>query len=76
MLIGLVMAWPSDSLRPEVRQIVATGFCGGFTTFSTFSLQTIELFSKGKTTIATSNIALSVAMCLIGCWIGLQIAQK
>ena len=76
MLIGLVMAWPGDTLRPEFRQIIAAGFCGGFTTFSTFSLQTLELFSKGKISIATSNIALSMALCLFGCWIGLQIAQR
>lgn len=76
LLIGLAMAWPGESVRPEIRQFLAAGFCGGFTTFSTFSFQTIELISKGKLSIATANIVFSVAVCLLGCWAGLQVAQR
>ena len=46
------------------------GLLGGFTTFSSFSLQTLELFQKGDTTLALTNVALSIVLCLLGVWLG------
>lgn len=52
------------------RQFVMFGVLGGFTTFSSFSLQTLELFQKGDTAFALTNIALSIVLCLLGVWLG------
>ncbi len=47
-----------------------TGICGGYTTFSTFSLETSNLMRDGEWTAALANVGLSVVLCLIAVWIG------
>ena len=49
----------------DVRAFVMVGICGGFTTFSSFSLQTLELARGGRAAQALGNIALSVVLCLL-----------
>jgi fluoride exporter len=61
---------------PEpVRALVMAGLCGGFTTFSAFSLQTMELLRAGQTTRAVANVIASVVLCLGATAIGLRLAQ-
>jgi fluoride exporter len=57
------------------RQFVMTGMCGGYTTFSSFSLQTMNLANDGEWLRAGGNVALSVALCLIGVWAGFVAAN-
>ena len=52
------------------RQFFMTGICGGYTTFSSFSLQTLNLVRDGEMTYAAANIVLSVALCLVAVWLG------
>jgi CrcB protein len=59
--------WPVAS---DVRIFVMAGLCGGFTTFSAFSLQTLVLMRDGRMTAALANIALSVVLCLAAVAIG------
>ena len=52
------------------RQFVMVGICGGYTTFSSFSLQTLNLMNDGEWFRAGANIGLSVLCCLIAVWVG------
>lgn len=71
-LIGLTIAFlaASPSLGPEWRLLIITGFCGGLTTFSTFSAETVTLIQEGKLLWALGSISLhlvgSLAMTAAG----------
>jgi len=58
-----------------VRQFVMIGICGGYTTFSSFSLQTLNLMNGGEWFRAGANIVLSVLLCLIAVWGGVVLAN-
>lgn len=58
-------------LDPLARMFLMTGFCGGFTTFSAFSLQTVELLQAGAVPLALAYIGLSVLLCLAATGLGL-----
>jgi fluoride exporter len=57
------------------RQFFMLGVCGGYTTFSSFSLQTLNLAEDGQWFRANGNVLLSVALCLVGVWLGHAIAM-
>ena len=58
------------------RQFVMTGFCGGFTTFSAFSLETFRLLHGGMTRTAFAYIAVSVVTWLVAVWLGHMLASR
>ena len=60
----------------EVRAFVMVGLCGGFTTFSSFSLQTLDLAREGRVAAALANVALSVAVCVAAAALGLGVAAS
>lgn len=56
------------------RQFVLTGFCGGYTTFSSFSLQTLNLMNDGEWLRAGANVSMSLVLCLLSVWAGFMVA--
>jgi CrcB protein len=62
--------------RPEHRQFVMTGFCGGYTTFSTFSLETFRLFHGGAKYTALAYIGASLIGWLTAVWLGHLMAGR
>lgn len=54
----------------EVRVFVMVGFCGGYTTFSSFSLQTLNLVRDGEFLFASANVLGSVAICMLSVYLG------
>lgn len=54
----------------DFRQFLLVGFCGGYTTFSSFSLQTLNLLRDGDVAAAGFNVGLSFLACMIAVWLG------
>lgn len=79
LIIGLTAALTGPDGRlvvsPDLRQFVMVGFCGGYTTFSSFSLQTLELIRNRDFAEAGGNILLSVALCMLGVSLGFVLGQ-
>ena len=78
LLIGTMAGWEgADGRLMEsafVRYFVMVGICGGYTTFSAFSLQTLEMLHVGDVGRAGANVAASVLLCVIAAWAGYSLA--
>ena len=77
-LLGLILRYGVDTttLTPEVRAFLTVGFCGGYTTFSTFSYETIALAEDGQWTRAALYVTLSVGLSLVATFLGLVAARE
>jgi CrcB protein len=73
-IAGLTDPGGSWLVRPRVRQFLTLGICGGYTTFSSFSLQTFDLISEGDWLRAMLYAAFSVIGCLLAVWLGRSLA--
>jgi len=67
---GVTLTPERMGMHPDLRIFLMVGICGGFTTFSAFSLQTLELLQTGATTVAMIYIVASVVLCLAFVWLG------
>jgi fluoride exporter len=69
ILTGMAL---KGTLSDEQKLLFATGFCGGFSTFSTFSNETLHLLQQGQVFLAVFNTALSIILCLLATFLGLK----
>lgn len=77
-LLGLLIGLGSGGrwlLPPFWRLLLATGFLGAFTTFSTFSFETVEAWRVGDARVAFLNVAASLVVALPACWLGLTVGM-
>jgi CrcB protein len=81
-IIGILgaLTTPEGKMTPQsqvfVTQLLITGVCGGYTTFSSFSLQTLSLLRHGQWLYAGGNILLSVILCMVAVWLGYLLGSK
>lgn len=67
---GVTLTAERVSMHPDLRVFLMVGVCGGFTTFSAFSLQTLELMQAANVWPALGYVGASVALCLVAVWAG------
>lgn len=77
LLLGFLMRYflEGTPASPELRAMLTTGFCGGYTTFSTFSYETVALFEQGDAGRGVSYAVLSVLLALAGLFTGMALAR-
>jgi CrcB protein len=79
LIIGFLAALSAPEgqwfVTPYARSLFMIGFCGGFTTFSSFSLQTLSLLQEREWLYAFGNAALSIILCLVSVWLGYALAE-
>jgi len=77
-LIGFILrlAFGGTQMSPETRILLTTGFCGGFTTFSTFSYETATLIEAGQYRRAAAYVVLSVVLSVMATFAGFALAQS
>ena len=70
LLIGLFYGLTENSLSPNLRLFLTVGFCGGFTTFSTFANESLQLFKTGNIWLFSLYAALSVFFGILAVYAG------
>lgn len=80
-VIGLVATVSAPGMSryvipPLMLRFITIGILGGYTTFSSFSLQTLSLWSDNQRWEAAANVLMSVVLCLAGVWLGAALAES
>ena len=77
-LLGAILRYAVETPThtPEERALLTLGFCGGYTTFSTFSYETVALLKDGEWTRAGVYVAASVLLSLLGTFLGFGLARE
>ena len=77
LLVGFFLAWTTERalVDPKWRMLVAVGFCGSYTTFSSFAYETIAYFEQGHWLLFSTNILLNNLMCLAAVLLGIAAAR-
>lgn len=77
-LLGFLLRYAisTPTISPEVRALLTTGFCGGYTTFSTFSYETVALLEDGDYRRAAVYVLASVVLALLGTFAGFDLARR
>ena len=77
LLMGMlyILLIERASVAVEWRALLLIGFLGAFTTFSTFSIETLNLLENGELIKAGTNVLLSVSLCLLAAWTGVILGR-
>ena len=78
LVMGLLYVFMFERMdaSPELRAALIIGLLGAFTTFSTFSIETLNLIEAGQQIKAGTNILLSVTLSILGCWVGMVLGRQ
>lgn len=78
LLLAVFLAWAANhtALDPRIRLLVATGFFGAYTTFSTYANESVALFQAGDWVGAVGNVLGTNGLCLVGALVGLAIGSR
>lgn len=78
LILGFVAGFVSNKfqIHPVLRMGITAGFCGGFSTFSTFSLESVGLWESGKLALMVVYVVASVAVCFLGIGIGQWLGRQ
>jgi fluoride exporter len=78
LVLGAVIRYAVETptLTPEMRAFLTIGFCGGYTTFSTFSYEAVALLKDGEWIRASLYVAASVLLSLAGTFLGFVLARE
>ena len=76
LLIGLLVGFSSKSMiSPEMKLLLVTGFCGGFTTFSTFANESFSMMRAGEIVMTALYIGVSVVVGVMAVWLGMNVSE-
>ncbi|MDX1912700.1 MAG: fluoride efflux transporter CrcB [Saprospiraceae bacterium] len=76
LLIGCLLGWQIAQGLPEQRRLLlSVGFCGGFSTFSSFTVETWQLWQQGHLFFAAANVLGTLTVCLACLLLGLKISS-
>lgn len=77
-LVGLFLVWTTERVLvdPRWRLVIAVGFCGGYTTFSSFAYESLALFEQGQWLASAVNILVTNVTCLAGVVLGAAVARS
>jgi CrcB protein len=77
-ILGLFLVWATERALPDPhwRLMVAIGFCGSYTTFSSYAFESFALFEQGQYVLFASNVLANNLLCLLGVLAGAMIARS
>ena len=77
LIIGLLLGFFEryHLANPDLKYLFVTGFCGGYTTFSTFAVENMNLFNSGNSLTAFAYIAASIIIGLVAVWLGVVVTK-